>query len=504
MKTTKRLLSCLLVLAMMFALAIPAFADDTPVGTITIKNTEKDQTYTLYKLFDAVKVGEGDNAGYSYTVASGVNKDLDFTDSPFVISAGHASLKKGETDVSVAGWLASNYSKLEQVTGVTNPQTSTEGKDITFTGLPYGYYVIVRSNGTTTAANVGANTLSGPDVVIFDKNTDGSPIQPVDPENPAYKTVDGQKTVSADLGDNVDFKVEFNTSNYGDNPEYENNYTVDPYLPVTSYEIVDIPTGITIDWSKLKIEVNGTTIENATGESDKYIVDETGKKITVIWNANGAPLYAEGAKLTITYTGKVTEKDASNKVEITPYLDKKPGTPDKTDPEVVVKSTDIVVKKTDKEGTALEGAEFTLSKNDNGSIVYYRYNTNDGKVEWVDNVTTKADVKVSAAGTGMLSFKGLAEGTYTLTETKAPNGYNQLTESITLTIKFGEDGKQLLVTNGEDIFNESAPLSVINERGTVLPSTGGIGTTMFYVIGGILVAAAVVVLVSKKRMGAEQ
>ena len=90
---------------------------------------------------------------------------------------------------------------------------------------------------------------------------------------------------------------------------------------------------------------------------------------------------------------------------------------------------------------------------------------------------------------GAASFDGLANGTYHLVETKAPAGYNQLTAPVTITVNGDDTGAKLTVTE-----------KVENQAGTLLPSTGGMGTTIFYVLGAVLVVGAGVLLVTKKRM----
>lgn len=539
MKTTKRLLSCLLVLAMLFALAIPAFADDNPpapTGSITIQNTAAGVEYTLYKLFDAVKVTVTNEDGstkdvYSYSVANGVKNGIDFTSDkcPFTISAGHASLKKDKTEQEVAEWLKENVKYFEKVsgTGITNPVTS-DGKAITFANLPYGYYVIARTgnDGIVTGAKVGADTLSDANVVIFDKNTAGTPITPVDPKE-GYKTVNGDKTISADLGSQVEFTVKFKTSNFAANSMYETDKTVAPYLPVTKYEILDTPNGITIDPATIAIKTvvtkDGkdveTSILNTSGQQDKYIVtpatDNSGNvKIEVIWSELNTtsgiynPLYEEGSVLVITYKGTIDSKNASNKATITPYVNNEKGTPEEKDPEVQVKSADIVVNKVDAEsGAQLKGATFILSKTvtvkgENGAedttkTVYYKETKTADvvtKIEWVDDQNQATPL--TSGGDGKVTFQGLAVGKYNLIETEAPAGYNKVDNTIPVEVTEKVTGDTYTVN--------CAPKTVENARGATLPSTGGIGTTMFYVIGGLMVAAAVVVLVSKKRMGAEQ
>ena len=144
---------------------------------------------------------------------------------------------------------------------------------------------------------------------------------------------------------------------------------------------------------------------------------------------------------------------------------------------------------------ALAGATFTLSKNAGGSnpIALVSEGNNVYRVAKTNETVTVTEITTDA--TGKFTIKGLDADTYYLTETAAPAGYNKLAAPVTIVI--GENG----VVNG----TTEAPrgvdeVKVLNQSGTELPSTGGIGTTIFYIVGGVLVVGAVVLLVTKKRM----
>ncbi len=242
-----------------------------------------------------------------------------------------------------------------------------------------------------------------------------------------------------------------------------------------------------------------------------------------------------------------------------------PGTTGVTPEEVVVTyTTELTILKVDQDGNSLTGAEFTLTGNgvnvvlvtkeefvvDNVNGTYWKLagpnakytetaptestDTVSGNESAYDSITTKY-AKVTSivakdgestnngkavVGTvdndGKLTFTGLGAGDYTLTETKTPAGYNTI-EPIEFTISFKTldgwntaDGRDKVefFTDNEDVkvgdSDNKLDTTVVNNRGTLLPSTGGIGTTIFYVAGGVLVFAAVVLLVTKKRMSKEK
>lgn len=495
MKTTKRLLSCLLVLAMLFALAIPAFAAG---GTITIKNTEAGTVYTLYKLFDVQKSEAGT---VSYTLVNGLS-ETDLEGSPFTVEAGHIVDKTGAQPSD--DWFQTVAAKLTAV----DTKTSA-GKDVVFTTNEDAYYFITRSTSKTVSApEFNAETVVS-DITIFDKNNNNDPV-PGKPEGGRYKTTADGADISVDLGGKVNFTVSFNTSNYAKNPAHETDANAPAFVTVDKYTVLDTPSGIDIDLEKLTVTVGGDPIAKTAYTATK--ADDGKVAVEIPWKtAEGNPIYAQGAEVVISYEGTVTEKNATNKATITPTVNGEDGTPKEDPTPVNVKSADIVITKVDADDNTvkLDGAKFVLiNKNageDNGK--YYKYTAAAGndpaKVEWVADikdateVTTGGKTLTGADGVkGIATFEGLAAGSYELKETVAPNGYNLMDQLFAVTVN--EDGK------GEAYAVSCDGATIENARGTLLPSTGGIGTTMFYVIGGILVAAAVVVLVSKKRMGAEQ
>ena len=143
----------------------------------------------------------------------------------------------------------------------------------------------------------------------------------------------------------------------------------------------------------------------------------------------------------------------------------------------------------------LSGATFTLSKDAEGSnpIALVSEGNNVYRVAKTGETGTVTEITTDA--TGKFTIQGLDADTYYLTETAAPAGYNKLAGPVTIVI--GANG----VVNGTTEAPQGVDeVKVLNQSGTELPSTGGMGTTIFYVLGSVLVLAAVVLLVTKKRM----
>ena len=136
----------------------------------------------------------------------------------------------------------------------------------------------------------------------------------------------------------------------------------------------------------------------------------------------------------------------------------------------------------------------------------------------VDGAATENDISAAVDDSGMLIFKGLGAGQYTLTETGTPTGYNTI-DPITINISNDKAANAFSATNPnwkvtKKVGTETATeltandnmyeLKVVNVKGTTLPTTGGMGTRLFYIVGGLLVAGSLVLLVTKKRMGAKE
>lgn len=536
MKTTKRLLSCLLVLAMMFALAIPAFAAGK---TIEVKNSKTDAKYTLYKLFDAqvtTSVGDPSQTVYSYVLPE--SKTLDKGDKvPFEEIAGHVVPKTGVDNSTIE-----NYTEWFMAQTQTNGLATIVGvkdrpgaNNLKWENLTDGYYFLVKKvmvDGEEKTIIVNITTVGQDTVTIFDKNS--STDKPGEnPGNNGYKWVsnadgDPVDVDTVELGEVKDFTIEFATVNYvtvevdetvtDDATDTETTKKVSKVVPITQYDITDVPTGMTVDFNADSTKVYVGTQQLTKGED--YTVSNNGKTIRIDWTkeraVEGTLLYSDPNKITITYKGTITalgteddpiENDATitykangNDIEI-----HKPG----SNPEVKLYTGSITVLKVDgKDDEPLGGAVFVLKdKNDETgkylTAVMDATNTKVVDYKWESTIGDDTVKMTSDATTGKATFTGLKAGTYYLVEYQAPEGYNGTDKAEPAEIKLEKD--EVNSTTEKEVWQvTSKEVKIANNRGAVLPSTGGIGTTMFYVIGGILVAAAVVVLVSKKRMGAEQ
>lgn len=459
-KTFKKLFAALLAAALVLAMAVPAFAETNATkGSITISNTVKDETYTIYRMFKLDSYN-AESKTYSYTVESawenffqtGAGKDY------ITLTNGHPTWTEG-ADAAAFAKAALAWAKTNNI-GHTD-QTSATSTNVTFSNLKLGYYLVDSSLG----ALCGLNTTN-PDATIKEKN-----------EKPEIKKE--VQTSTGDWGDKNNAKI-------GDTVEYKVEITVAD--GAQTYTVTDtMSTGLTFNSGSLKVTANDVVTTD-------YTLTPTTNGFTLVLPETYVSTLTKGTTIIVTYNATLN-KDAvidgdgnTNEVKLG-YGNHQNTVPSK----VTTKSYQFDLVKVD--GTTnklLDGAEFELAdgetklsfvKDANGN---YRVATTGEK-----GTTTTITVK-----NGKVNIYGLAGKTYTLTETKAPDGYNKLVtpETVNLT-----DGSKASATIESETYVDGGVV-VKNNAGTVLPSTGGMGTTLFYVIGGGLMVAAVVLLVTKKRM----
>ena len=492
MKHARKLASLLLALVMVFALATTAFAQDVTVtggtGSITISNAAKGETYTIYKLFDATVNADGSSIAYTGTIPDSL-KDYFSADANGYISATSAA-KDGENmseglKTALKAWTA---------TATATATATSDGSALNFKELAYGYYVVT----TTQGDQVISVDSTMPNVTIVDKNSS--------------TPKDLSKTASSNdvsIGDTVTYTVSFKTSNYygaGTNAKEIVSYTIEDTLPEFLSDV----------------KVTSIIVDNGADGQTPVTAQFANKKIVIDWydEVNNKFLYDNGATVTITYTAKVTDKAVidgngnTNNVTVT-WTTKggdEPG-PDKVETDETIFTYAIALKKVNNKGNALPGAVFEFP--------FYVKSTADANGAYIYAGTTAGaglTNQITTPDSGVIVVKGVKSGSYEITEVTAPAGYNKLTAPVTVqavktsststhtTVYLDKDGNVVDVSAKEievkvDIDTIAATaVVVVNKAGTELPSTGGMGTTVFYVLGTVLVLGAVVLLVTKKRM----
>lgn len=501
MKYMKKLITLLAVLTLALAMAVPAFAETTTTTyTITIKNGTG--TYAAYQIF---KGDLHDNTLSNIKWGDNVTHDGQ------KVLGNPADRAKALTGEAEAKAFASEVAQY-----LTDPAAGT-GTD-SITGLAAGYYLI-------------KNTDVGTGEVFTDYI-----LQVV--ENVTVQPKSGKPTLDKQIrhNDNGEWGV-VGDNQIGDTVEFRTITTVPIVSGYTEYTYVihdEMSAGLTSNVHSnddVTIKVNDEDAKKLDKIYYTVTVDpKNANKFTVtvdVLKAIEDGKMAAGDTLYTYYTG-ILNKNAAvydvGKQDNKAYLEYSNNphdntTKNKTPVKVVYDWTfKMEINKIDGESNApLSDAKFVLSKNGNCSLgtigddgtpsntkdLISLIENNDGSYTVAPAGYTDPVVKVMTAG--KITIKGLDDATeYYLYETKAPAGYNRLTDAvkfkITATYNDTGDSYTNVTAAVNDVDQSSVSVQVANNKGSTLPSTGGIGTTLFYVIGGVLMAVAAVLLVTKKRM----
>lgn len=578
MKHTKKALALLMVLVMSLSLlTVTVLAAGT--GKITIENATAGMEYKLYKVFDASYIdGTADGtkpAGATYTIKSSDPwySLVSATGTPFTLTEDSAN--PGTYFVSIAENQQENVATWFQnvdASSLTPTKDNTPtGNTVTFDGLDKGYYYIKSGVGATVTLTHANETRT-----VIDKNQQpGWGTDPDDSTKPGGKRIKtgangaGKEygaLGTADIGGKLDYKIDiFSATNYqGDKmiKEYIIEDTEDPavFMHFSTIRVWVNGTELTKGWVEGVDETSGTshaigsspTPAASKNDADWYVenADNTDSKfsIHINWlNSNGTFKFDNSGKpnvIKITCEGVLKSKgvvygDNGNRNTATLYVLPNGSTAKAQlgDPSVakaVTYSSELFKYTTENNGKKpLAGAEFTIMRKGETTPlafypsklyagVYYLANDENWKSDHVDNSddTKKDSMKVTTLVTpadGMIIIRGLAGGEYTVTETKAPSGYNKLTAPIKMPLE--QNGspnagvnvtnvKKTLAADGKDLpnpieFQNVHVREIENNRGTVLPETGGIGTTLFITLGALAVIGTGLFLVTNKRISKE-
>lgn len=543
----KSLLTLLLALVMVFTMASTVMAADT--YSITVNNASTGHVYEAYQVFAGkLFIKNTDEKVLSDIVwGNGVDQTKEVDGKNVAAAFDNKSAEEIAAALKTSADAAAFAKKIAPY--LTNPSSSgaqADGKYV-ISNLSAGYYLVKDKDNTLNTKDdfYTAYIMQ----VVADVNADPKGDKPsVDKE-----IKEGDKTVAsntASIGDKIEYVV---SSKVPDMSNYEKYYFI---LNDT------MSKGLTFN-----NDVNITIGDKTLGADDytvTFVVDKDNKTtaIKIVFKDFIRYKDKKGADIKVTYsatlnqdaditsTGNINEVRLvySNNPNITPKGDDEPGENDNVTgetpkSEVKTYTTGLKLTKIDgKTKETLTDAKFEIKgdgvkvvlinkevykASENGTFymlkdgTYTETASTDATADQYDSTTTKYEkvavvdkttvpTEINAKGyvnaNGILTFEGLGEGTYTITELVAPNGYNLLKAPITITITANAtlDGCTWTVKNGETGLTAGTDhlfaFNVVNNAGTELPSTGGIGTTVFYVLGSVLVLGAIVLLVTKRRM----
>lgn len=489
MKLIKKIAAIMFAFMMVFSLSTNVNAEsgkyEDSDGKITISNAVKDQTYTIYRM---LKLESFDGTNYSYTlengwdnfISTGAGKDyLEKNSDGYII---FKSEKNNETDMRLFAKAAFAYAKTAKLNDDAKKSVKAISTSVTFDKLPLGYYVV----GSTVGSLCELKTTDK-EVTITDKND----VPSVEKKIVKYNEDHSENLVdsnSANIGEEVVFKTTIDikpgAKNYILHDKMDSHLSYDSILQIHDNNNKNIVAGTDYVVKTTDLVDADCTFElsftDAFYTNNKEDIDT--KKLNEIY----------------VYYQATVKDDAVVKQEMknNTYLTYGENNTKSNEDETTTKTFEIPVFKYTGTNTALEGAKFILSTDANctdenqtlkfkiNSENKYRYNKTGGITE------------LASLTDGMIHIEGIKAGTYYLKETEAPKGYNLL--KTIQKIEILEDGSIKL--NGTE---NTGNVRVQNNKGSLLPSTGGMGTTLIYLIGAALVLGSGIVLANKKRAKAK-
>lgn len=488
MKKLKKLAALLLAVVMTMAMNMTVFAADTTTYSLTLTGTKTGHTYDAYQIFtgDLSTNTDGDKVLSNVQWGTGIT---------------YTGAEKSAADVAdklAAGTLT--LDTLESELTLTTPvkEVSSSADNTVIGGLVAGYYLVKDKDGTQDSTSDAYTKFIVQ--VVGDTSTEVKSDVPTvekkvkDMNDSTGKTSGWQDSADADINDDVQYQIT------GTMPDNIKDYTTYKYVFTDT-----MSKGLTYTAGKATITIGD---KDVTGSFKEDVKTNTDGSTTVTWTCDnlkvieGVTLDAN-TKVVVTYSAKLNENAVigsagnPNTVNLTYSNNPNKGGEGETgktpDDKNIVFTYKTVVNKVDQDKKSLAGAAFKLEKKQS-----------DGTYKTVKEFTAGDDTT--------FTFTGLDDGDYKLTETTTPIGYNTIAP-VEFTISAEHDADSAdpkltslsgNVTTGEAIFTAdrdagSLTTDIVNKKGSILPSTGGIGTRIFYTIGAILVVAALALIVCKRR-----
>lgn len=559
MKRIKKFASLMLAVVMVLSMSLTAFAESN--YTITVDVNFKGQEYTLYKLFNATTTSDRQEAtdknsasevtdgGIAYTLIDETDHALTKEFAVKKADGTEVTVKAGDwfeytnatnKNIKVKDGVADTFVTTEEFRlfaekygqPIGNKLTAESNNDpkIKWTGLDEGYYFISTTTGTLVTV-----TSIAPNAIVKDKNTTPTVEKTVQEDSMLGTGAAGdgtngyQKQNDQEIGGTVNFKTVISAKKGGSGyvlmDKMDSALTFDGVNSIRIYKGSVESGNLLESGTDYNAKIGGDYYKGANGSKE-----ENKATFTVTFTQSYLDSITADTDLIVLYTAKINNNAVVN-TAIPNYTTLQYGNNVRTEEsETRTFVWGIDVLKYDGADTTkakvLSGAEFVIYRtetvNDVTSI-YYATVANGKLTGWTEaDGTAEGEVvkKESAYFTGKgatvfatddkgkINVSGLDEGTYKLLEVKAPNGYNKLSEAKEVKIDSTSDTATANTLESQisvdKATNGSLLMEVANNIGSLLPSTGGIGTTIFYVVGGILVVGAGILLVTKKRMGSNK
>lgn len=467
MNLVKKLLTIVIALVMMLGLGVTAMADDEPAknDSITVKNAKPGETYNIYKLFDLSVNDENDPTAYTYTV----NAEWEAFFGEGGAGADYVTINEAGavTAINDAAALAKAAAEWDEKPEAKKSEKVAEGAStVEFSNLEDGYWLITSTLGTIAMAE----TTPDKDAVEIDEKNSVDTIEKKVKEDSTkvYGTSN-----SAQIGDTVEFqstiKLVKGTRNVVVHDKMDSGLTytagsvdIEELTKETEYTVNESPA----DGDTFDITFNQSWIDELDFGNEgykEYVITYTAtlNEKAVVKDENGTAVVNQENKTHVSFGDGTTSVESTTTTATHKFS---------------------IFKHATGKTENLAGAVFSLKKA--GTVVpliklddqNYRVAMSE-EAGAVDTFTTVADGDIVIWGVD-------ADSDYTLEEITPPEGYNKLTEAVSVPVESG-DGTRITVEN---------------KFGSELPSTGGMGTTLFYIAGTILVAAAGILLVSRRRM----
>lgn len=461
MKTSKKITAIVLSALLVFAMSVMAFAIGTD-GKITVTNATENQTYEIYQIFD-LQSYDADKNHYSYTVAPAWEAFVETQAGVDVDDDGFVSIND-TFDAAEFAKAAIAYAQAEETKIAPTATKTAEGTTVEFAGLSLGYYLVDSTTGTLCSLDT-----TNPTVEIEDKN----PAPSVD-----KNIVEGEA------------ETKENDANIGDTVNFEITVTLQP--GAENYVLHDVLSdGLTLN-DDIVADIDAAYYNVTKGLED-------GCDFELAFTKAYLDTITEETVVTVTYSAVLNENATTEATGNTNEVKLVYGEENdlETDPvKTVTKTYEFDIVKTDSDAVVLDGAKFELYDEADEKIALIDLGNGEYRVAKDGEENTVTEINA-----GVANIYGIDAGSYYLKETAAPAGYNEIKDNIAVEVTANNNATVETVDEVEKW--TAGGIQVINKTGAELPATGGIGTTIFYVVGALLVVGAVIVLVAKKRMKVE-